>query len=328
MSSSRGQYEGRDFYEVFGVNKDASVNEIRRAYRVLALRVHPDKNPSPTATRDFQTLGHIMETLTDPDRRRVYDLTGAAGHSEESNNEHWTEVFRKVTEADIKAYEATYHDSEEERQDILSAYLRCAGDVDKMLEWIPLSNEKSLDTISRIVHAAIAAKETIDKQPIILLPKFLKTIAGADQRYQNKYAHEASLAASLKSSLLQKLLPPKDKETTISIDNKRLRTAKFDDDDDDEKKELALIARDTEYEWGGQLATIQKSMRQREKERHEKMVQEMQLRYAPKTKKRKTSNSKKKIVQHDYDDDIPEHEFQRIQRKLLHHKSRKHTKPK
>jgi DnaJ-domain-containing protein 1 len=56
--------EGRDFYEVLGIKKDATPKEITIAYRKLAIKIHPDKNPDdPLASDRFQTLGKIHMTL-------------------------------------------------------------------------------------------------------------------------------------------------------------------------------------------------------------------------------------------------------------------------
>lgn len=56
--------EGRDFYEVLGIKKDATAKEITIAYRKLAMKIHPDKNrEDPLASEKFQTLGKIHMTL-------------------------------------------------------------------------------------------------------------------------------------------------------------------------------------------------------------------------------------------------------------------------
>jgi hypothetical protein len=194
-----------------------------------------------------------------------------------------------------------------------------------MLEWIPLSDEKSTDKIERIVLAAIAAKETFDGKPIKMFPKFNNTKLGAAHRYTNKYANEAQEAETLKTTLLQKLLSvnasssssspslsSSSASSSASAMRKRLELIGDDDDDKVDEKELANIAADREYNWGGQLAQIQKSMRQREKERHENMVRDLERRYAPPKKQKKSQKRKKND---DYDD-IPEEEFMRIQRNL------------
>src|SRR5690349_17812506 len=71
------QFENKDFYDVLGLKKDASLKDIQRAYRVMALKVHPDRNAgNPTSQRDFQVLGRIISILSDPIKRQRYDKFG------------------------------------------------------------------------------------------------------------------------------------------------------------------------------------------------------------------------------------------------------------
>ena len=69
----------RDYYEVLGVNKDASEAEIKRAYRKLAAQYHPDVNHEPDAEAKFKEINEANEVLSDPDKRARYDQFGFAG---------------------------------------------------------------------------------------------------------------------------------------------------------------------------------------------------------------------------------------------------------
>lgn len=63
----------KSHYELLGVKESASIAEIRRAYRKLALRLHPDRNPSKKAEGQFKEMSAAYEVLADPDKRRRYD---------------------------------------------------------------------------------------------------------------------------------------------------------------------------------------------------------------------------------------------------------------
>src|SRR6478609_2524648 len=68
-----------DFYIVLGLERGANVSDIKRAYKRLARRFHPDINPGDRmAAAQFRQIAEAYETLSDPDRRRRYD---AAGHT-------------------------------------------------------------------------------------------------------------------------------------------------------------------------------------------------------------------------------------------------------
>lgn len=66
----------RDFYEVLGVKKEATDSEIKKGYKKLALQLHPDKNKAPGAAEAFQAVGNAVATLTDPEKRKAYDMYG------------------------------------------------------------------------------------------------------------------------------------------------------------------------------------------------------------------------------------------------------------
>jgi molecular chaperone DnaJ len=69
----------RDYYEVLGVSKDADAEEIRKSYRKLAVKYHPDKNPGDhTAEERFKELGEAYEVLSEPQKRANYDRYGHA----------------------------------------------------------------------------------------------------------------------------------------------------------------------------------------------------------------------------------------------------------
>ena len=69
--------EKRDYYEVLGVSKDASDSDLKKAFRSLARKYHPDKNPDdPDCERLFKEVQEAYAVLSNPDQRRQYDMFG------------------------------------------------------------------------------------------------------------------------------------------------------------------------------------------------------------------------------------------------------------
>jgi molecular chaperone DnaJ len=93
----------RDYYDVLGVGRSATGEEVKRAYRKLAVKFHPDKNPDdPHAEEKFKELGEAYDVLMDPEKRAAYDrfghaafASGGAGFGRGGFHDPF-EIFREV----------------------------------------------------------------------------------------------------------------------------------------------------------------------------------------------------------------------------------------
>ncbi|CAL8069096.1 unnamed protein product [Calicophoron daubneyi] len=70
---------GKDYYKILGIQKGADDDEIKKAYRKMALKYHPDKNKSPNAEEKFKEVAEAYEVLSDPKKREIYDKFGEEG---------------------------------------------------------------------------------------------------------------------------------------------------------------------------------------------------------------------------------------------------------
>ncbi|HME18854.1 MAG TPA: DnaJ domain-containing protein, partial [Nitrososphaerales archaeon] len=88
----------RDYYEVLGVPKGAAKEQVKDAYRKLALQYHPDRNKSPEAEEKFKEITEAYAVLSDDEKRSQYDAYGKEGVYERYSQE---EIFRGANVQDI-----------------------------------------------------------------------------------------------------------------------------------------------------------------------------------------------------------------------------------
>ena len=75
-----------DYYKLLGVNRDASTKEIKKAFRTLSLKYHPDRNPGDKKAHDlYIKINRAHEVLTDPEKKEIYDIYGEEGLNKEGN---------------------------------------------------------------------------------------------------------------------------------------------------------------------------------------------------------------------------------------------------
>lgn len=157
----------KSLYEVLGVERTASQQEIRKAYHKLALRLHPDKNPDDKeANEKFQQLQKVMSILGDEEKRALYDQTGVvddddlAGDMAQNLQSFFRTMYKEVTVADIEEFEANYRGSDSEKNDLIKLYKECKGNM-KRLFCSMLCSDPKLDShrFKDILDEAIASGE-------------------------------------------------------------------------------------------------------------------------------------------------------------------------
>jgi molecular chaperone DnaJ len=88
----------RDYYDVLTVTRSASKEEIKNAYRKLALQYHPDRNKSPGAEEKFKEISEAYAVLSDDEKRKRYDTYGHVGAEEvfRGSEANFDEIFRDM----------------------------------------------------------------------------------------------------------------------------------------------------------------------------------------------------------------------------------------
>jgi len=155
-----------DLYALLKVDKDVQPQQLKKAYYALARKVHPDKRPGDAqAKADFLALKKAYDILSDPVRRRRYDRTGSVEDDADfaAAYEHYRGI--PVSEEDIRATEAEYRHSDEERTDVVEYARKHSGDVARILESIIGSTDEDAERYRTILEDALRAGD---------LPKKLK----------------------------------------------------------------------------------------------------------------------------------------------------------
>ncbi|KAJ7172489.1 hypothetical protein C8R46DRAFT_151053 [Mycena filopes] len=144
--------ESVDLYSVLSLTSDAKLDDIKKAYRRLALVYHPDKQTSATEARKveastkFQQIGFAYAVLSDEKRRQRYDKTGRTdegfelGAGEDGWEVYFEELFDRVTRGRLDEMKKEYQGSTEEVEDLKSAYVDTKGSIEEIMTFIPHSN--------------------------------------------------------------------------------------------------------------------------------------------------------------------------------------------
>ncbi|KAI3801367.1 hypothetical protein L1987_29471 [Smallanthus sonchifolius] len=166
-AESSSSSNDKSLYEILGVEKTASQQEIKRAYHKLALRLHPDKNPGDEDAKEkFQHLQKVISILGDEEKRALYDQTGCvddaelAGDVVQNLKDFFRSMYKKVTEADVEEFESNYRGSESEKNDLIDLYKKYKGHMNRLFCSMLCSDPK-LDShrFKDILDEAISAGE-------------------------------------------------------------------------------------------------------------------------------------------------------------------------
>ena len=152
-------------YEILGIGKSATAEQIKKAYRVRALQCHPDKDPSAEAKVNFQKLVSAYNILKESESRQLYDETGFIdGEGFDKAADFFRTKFGRISEQDIVDFAGKYKGSLEEIQDVKDYCEKQNGDVSGLLEWIPLSEPHEVDRFISIIDQLYKDGEIISHE--------------------------------------------------------------------------------------------------------------------------------------------------------------------
>ncbi|KAE9370316.1 DnaJ-domain-containing protein [Stipitochalara longipes BDJ] len=197
-------------YKVLGIEKSASADEVKSAYRKAALKHHPDKATPETkdeATLKFQEIAFAYAVLSDPVRRKRYDVTGSTAESIDFEDFSWSEFYSEqfrdvITTESIEAFSRQYKGSDEEKDDLLNAYEKFKGSWGKIYATVMLSNPlEDEDRYRVIIDEAIEKGEVKAHKAYTQETKVAKERRMKDARKEGKEAEEYAEKLGLKDKL-------------------------------------------------------------------------------------------------------------------------------
>ncbi|KAF2347149.1 DnaJ domain [Trinorchestia longiramus] len=203
LEDCQEQFGSSELYAVLGISKNASDNELRKAYHKASLRVHPDRvsqKEKKEATSKFQTLGRVYKILSDAESRAIYDETGAVDEESAVSDckdweKYWRSLFSRVTKEDIINFEKKYVGSEEELQDLEAAYEKGKGDMDHILRSVLLCTVEDEQRFRSIIDA------WIEEGRVQLYEAYSSETKAKKNKRKRKATREAEEAEAAKKEL-------------------------------------------------------------------------------------------------------------------------------
>jgi len=166
---------GEDLYEILQLKKEADAKEIKKNYRKLALKCHPDKLKKNSSEKEkneanvlWQKISIAYDILSNEKSRAKYDKTGSVKDSKEYNytddDFSWEKYFEilygnSVDEEKISNFEKKYRFSEEEAKEVCDLYTKSKGDLEYIMDNIPLCTADDYPRFVEIIDKAIKEKK-------------------------------------------------------------------------------------------------------------------------------------------------------------------------
>ena len=285
-------------------NKGPSItaSQLRKAYYRQALKYHPDKQAENSevvakeeAKLKFQAISVAYSILSDEERRTLYDESGEMDDTDEmagENTDEWTSYFKgifgKVTTSDIDRFAESYKCSEEEEKDVLKYYTQFKGDLDKMLECVMCS-----DDIDKKRWVEDYIKPAIQKE---MVADFMTTVknTGDHSSEGNDSKEDGDETETEDDSDDGK--KARGKKRKVAAKAKTAKPSK-------KKNKESAVSEDL-------VAAIRGRSGARQQQGSGSILDRLEERYAPKSKSKPT-NKKKAAME-----DIPDDEFEKIQKRL------------
>ncbi|KAH8427451.1 DnaJ domain protein [Aspergillus melleus] len=220
-----------DLYGILGVSEDATPDQIKSAYRKQALKNHPDKvsaDSKDEANEKFQQIAFAYAILSDEKRRKRFDLTGSTSEAiEEDDDFNWMDFYREqfssaIDENALDQFKKDYQGSEEEERDVLAAFDKFRGDLDKVYESVMLCNVIDDDDRFRTM-----IDKAIDEGKVEKHAKYANETEKKRQQRLKRAQKEAKEAEKLAKELEEK---KDDKKKGAQKNNKKKDTPANDND--------------------------------------------------------------------------------------------------